>query len=192
MKFFKLLLVHFIIISSGFAQTDDDYLILNEFLASTKIVSKIDTIYLRPTNQNSFSIGIVESVRYKEEHPGAPENMELDYGFISIQRDSVVNQTLNRKEYNYLLAQKENSEWDFSKINVTNVFLYAGNRKKPANDIISLGKPIYTKDGRSALVAFKHYSRMGIMIFKKNKNKWEGGKIIAPLLVQPKARIYRE
>ena len=72
-KKFNLLLVHFIVISSGFAQNDEDYLILNEFLASTKIVSKVDTIYLRPTNQNSFSIGVVESERYKEEHPCAPE-----------------------------------------------------------------------------------------------------------------------
>lgn len=191
-KIFIFFIVNFMIISSCFAQNDEDYLILNEFLASTKIVSKIDTIYLRPSNQNSFSIGVVESERYKEEYPGAPENMELDYGFISIQRDSVVDQILNEQEYDYLLTQKANSEWDFSKINVPNVFQYASNRKKRGNEIISVGKPVYTRDKKAALVSISYYTRSGIMVFRKINGQWLGNKIIAPLLVQPKVQVYQE
>ncbi len=189
---FKIFLFHFIVISYCFAQNEDDYLILNAFIASAKTVTKSDTIYLRPSNQNSFSIGVVESEQYKEEHPEAPRNRELDYSHISIHRDSVVNRILNGKEYEHLLAQSANTEWDLSKINIPNAFLYANNRKKRGNEIIAIGKPVYTLDKKSALVSFSYYTRSGIMVYRKINGKWEGNKIIAPLMVQPKIQIWKE
>lgn len=165
---------------------DDDYIIINKILETSKKNSESKIIHLQKSNNNEYAIKILKSEQAKS---STKNPKEIEYDFITIDHNNKsVKRTFNNKEYKFLISQSLNSTWDTAFMEQI-----SGSNRADSSNIkkITISKPIYTSNNKYALVSIKRETWLGIQIMEKTKGEWVEKDIIAPIFFQPKANLIK-
>jgi hypothetical protein len=181
----------------------NDYLIINKIVKQTKEQYLNRTLILDSINDNEYVISIIKELdKYEKINDSykldslkhslgitkgnvSLENLKAT-NYESVKRDSILDLIFNKGEYEHLISQKENSQWDLNLIDKS----YFNESSGEIKQVLHIGKPIYTKNNNFALVYFCKSTRLGISIYKKEKEDWIEHQLIAPLILQPKAKTF--
>lgn len=165
----------------GYNNVDEDYIILKEIIAvSKKLDDNANTVSLSPKTSNRYTIDVVRALE--------PRSQGINDETIVVDIDDVLKHIFNDKEYKFLLSQESDGFWDYSKIGDKNILRHEKDVIIKGT-VLAVGKPIYTSDHKFALVQINTEKWKAVQVFVKNKDKWEGYKLIAPLSMQRKATI---
>jgi hypothetical protein len=141
---------------------DDDYIIINKILETSKRNSESKIIYLQKSNNNEYAIKILKSEQAKS---STKNPKEIEYDFITIDHNNKsVKRIFNNKEYKFLISQSLNSTWDTAFMEQI-----SGSNKADSSNIkkITISKPVYTSNNKYALVSIKRETWLGIQIMEK-------------------------
>ncbi|WP_308131937.1 hypothetical protein [uncultured Flavobacterium sp.] len=165
---------------------NDDYMIVTKIFETSKRNSKSKTIHLQKSNNNEYVIKVLKSERAKSSLKN-PEQIDDDFITTNHNEESL-KRIFNYKEYEFLVSQSVNSTWDADFIEQI-----TGSNKTDYSSLkeITISKPVYTSNHKYALVSITEKTRMGIQIMEKTNGKWIEKEIIAPLIFQPKATLFK-
>jgi cobalamin biosynthesis Co2+ chelatase CbiK len=157
----------------------NDYIFLNKILDKVKKQNPNKDISLCSSDDNRNIVSIIENLK-KYEIEKKTYKLDSLKQELGITKDSVFLKIFNPNEYNNLINQKQNTEWDFKKIKVKNVTNYVKNDFTSKGVRVGVSKPIYTSNKKFALVSVSISNSSCILVFKKNKTSWEEYKLIDP------------
>ncbi len=148
----------------------DDYILINLITESTKEIGKDFSFEKNRSNTNL--INLVNCIKQQKKDCG--------YFEIDIDNDKVLTEIFSKDEYDFLLSQKSDSEWDKSKIKFIS--------KEENSKRVFFSKPIYSSNNQHAIMEFDWGTRAGIQLFIKENGTWKVDKIIAPIFKQLKIK----
>lgn len=181
------------ICNSQVVKLNDDYLIVKKFINSGE--DEETTINIK--NDNTYIIDLIEQLK-KVEQTKNKHTIDSLKIFLGIKKsaftqssdhyinsnDKGLDSVFSIKEYDFLLSQKHKGYWD-KKI-ISNF-----NQKEKNNNYreIFFSKPIYTRNGKWALV-YKHRETSSfVLILKKENDIWLEYKTINNLIISPKVKL---
>jgi hypothetical protein len=175
-------------IAISWQQTDDDYIILNQLLEQVKGRKPDWNIRLKANRNNSYVAAFMKELKDTE----ATKNQDdgLRQGNM-IKQDSVFDKVFNNSQYDYLISQKDTTNWDFNKITVAGIKKLEEKKFVDKDWSLVISKPIYTADHKFALVYVLQGGADMIIIYRKQNDKWIDYKVVAYHFVTRKA-IYRK
>lgn len=150
------------------------------------IVSKIDTskyqIIFEISKSNEYVVSKIKELKkiYLSQNKFKLDSLKQVWG---IKDDKV----FNSNEYDFLISQKNNSEWDSIKLNLLEKKINKNQKSKLIKKVF-VSKPIYSKNKNFSLIYFKE-DWSGIIVLKNVDGKWMDYNIIIPMLIQPTANI---
>lgn len=163
-----------------------DYDILNSILETSKNIEPAKKVYLLKSYPNDYVLEIIKSQKNKK--TSSNDSIFSGYGFIDIEIDETLQKIFNEKEYDFLLSQNATSNWDNNKISKETI-VYEKNETGQNSIMYKISKPIYTIDNKFALIGINKQSWEGIIVMQKKEEKWIEYKLIAPLIIQQKAKL---
>ena len=178
---------------ANFSKNNHDYLLVNTIIKSSKEQDLDKTLVFELDRNNQSVISILnELYRYEKDNDIYKlDSLKHDLGIIrggknNNDRDENLDEIFNKKEYEHLLSQEDNSEWDMNLIDISYLEKTNSNHKKT----LKISKPIYTLDKKNALVYFYGNTISGILVYKMENGKWKEYKLIAPSSFQSKAEKF--
>lgn len=157
----------------------DDYVLLNKTLNKIRFKNTNKVLYLEVLNSNNF---VIETIKELNEYDSLSNKYKIDSLKQQIGlKSNELNELFNSREYSFLTSQKVKSNWNFEKINDNKTKPYDKNKKVENQIVIYISKPIYSSNGKFALVFVKS-TWGGIIIYKKVKSDWIEYKLISPML----------
>jgi len=192
-KFYLIIILGVLFISCKTEIKQNDYLLINKIIKQTKEQDLDKTLVFKLNNSNEYVIAILNELnKYEinnERHK--LDSLKRDLGIIGrginyIDRDEILDKVFNKSEYYYLISQKDNSQWD---LNLIDKF-YLEKSNNNYSKTLQLSKPIYTSNNEIALVCINRVTSISVCIYTNVKGKWKEYKLIAPLIVQPKAEKF--
>lgn len=176
-----------------FSQNNDDYLLVNTIIKNNKeqYLDKTLVFELDRNNQSVISI-LNELYRYEKDNDIYKlDSLKHHLGIIrggknNDDRDENLDEIFNKKEYEHLLSQENNSEWDMNLIDSR----YLEKTNSSYERTLKVSKPIYTSDRKNALIYFYKNNSSGILVYKMENGKWKEYKLIAPSMFQSKAEKF--
>ena len=185
-----LFLTLFMLSFDFFVQTEnDDYLILNKIVSEVKNRNHKKPIYIETNNNNEFVVLIIKNLKEAQKNEIVLDSLKQSYNID----DNIVFETIfNKNEYDSLISQKANFNWDMKKINTENIHLKKNNEINLGKLVLTVSKPIYVKNNNYALVYYSFKSSSGIIVYEKKENKWIQFKMICPMLIQQKAKYIKQ
>jgi len=128
--------------------SSNDYRIVNSILKASQSTLKGKPIYLSKSTNNDFTIGIIKAEMNKEV---LKDSLSSDYG-LNIPINGTTVKIFNKKEYSFLLSQRQDEVWNFKQIQ-SQVFEYDEKGGEIENCCLyKISKPVYTSNGKYALV----------------------------------------
>ncbi len=198
MKLVISLLTIFILIGckTTLVQNNREYVLLNNFLSHTNkgmvslslnndntylisVISSLQKVELENNIKNSDSVQISYGIKYGE----LRKQLRTNRNKLK-DRDSLFDLVFNKDEYNHLLKQKKkNSVWE--KIKVKEKFLLPSSYPE-----IRVSLPIFTKNGKYAILDYSFQHHTAFVIWEKIDQKWQEITLFNKKLIAPKLKFH--
>lgn len=162
---------------------DKDSYDLNPENSTFEVINSIDILKKIELEGNEFKIDSLKKLLNIIDS-GIIENFKVNYGIMSEKNKPLYKkfqEIFNRESYENMLGQEHSGEW--------NALLTKESRNKP---LISISKPIFTKNNKWAFVSYKKKNVFGILILHKESEYWKEYKIIAPMFLTPRAKFIND
>lgn len=178
-------------------ESKDDYIILNKKLVNYKEITK-DSLFLIENGSNSqilfmFKKHLEIDFLNKEEYSRQLMLKRILKDTLSeIKQDSVINNFFNIENYEFIKQNiSDNYVWNFNLINKNVYKEVIGNKPllmsksniwRHSRKKLQVSKPLYSKDGKYALLYFNYRRSSGYEIYVKKKNDWVFYKMVNLLI----------
>jgi|GEM_PF-2184916 len=181
-----ILLIFILVTSIAYGQSstiNNDYQIIKSVMNNYKA----NELIISTDNDNSYAISIIKNEEMKEQKEHTIDNMSIN-PTIEFDSDSITLKIFNTREYGHLLSQESKSKWKIDGKIIT--------KSNTQNDThvtkrkIWIGKPIYVKSNKLALVSIRTDNWIGLSIYIKDEKEWREYKLIAPKQISKKATKY--
>jgi hypothetical protein len=135
---------------------------------------KRDTVYLSLNADNSYMETLYEknlrdSIFIKQERSKAwISKQEVSQSSIAL-----INEIFSRENYLHMQPQLGKTIWESSKIKYKPIkFINAIERRTSNLSYIALSKPVFTKNGKYALVSYRYNGILAVTIYEAINNDW--------------------
>lgn len=165
---------------------NDDYVIVHNILESIKNKHTDKVVVFNPSNNNEYLISLITDFKDCDEvqNNSKCDDLKVNLGKID---DSYSKAIFNKKEYDFLISQKEKNIWDIKKIGGIDGVVFEQNNINNNKSEVFISKPIYTVDKNFSLTYVNQKTKDYIEVYMKNKgNKWVEYKLIFPRVISPK------
>ncbi len=191
-----IIILIFLFVFIGYSQTsNDDYIIINKELIKYKKITS-DSLFLVEKGANKQVLFLFKKqletdfLNTQEYSRQLILNRILKDSLSTIKRDSIIDELFNIENFEYVKEQiSEKFKWNFDMLDVD---VFKTNSIKPeiiTNDSwllkrkkLYLSKPVYSIDGKFALVYFHFRRTNGYKIYIKNDEDWTFYKLINPMI----------
>jgi len=181
-----ILLIFILVTSIAYGQSNtmnNDYQIIKSLMNNYKVKELV----ISTDNDNSYAISIIKNEEMKEQKGHIIDNISID-PTIEFDSDSITDKIFNTKEYSHLLSQESRLKWEIDGKIITKSNTQSDTHTTKRK--IWIGKPIYVKSNKIALVSIRTDNWIGLSIYIKDEKDWREYKLIAPKQISKKATKY--